>query len=118
MKINEKIKALRLKDKMTQQKFADTLGVTRGYVTNIESGKVKPTELMINCIALMYEVNKDWLLNDECEDMDALKDSSVRAIVENYKKLKSEYKMIAEKHMEMLLELQLEEEKTSENSTD
>ncbi len=115
MKINEKIKALRVKEKMTQQKFADALGVTRVYITNIESGKVKPTELMINCIALMYEVNKDWFLDDECDDMNALKDPSERAIVENYKKLKGEYKRIAKKHMEMLLVLQ---EETSENHTD
>ncbi len=115
MRINEKIKELRLQEKMTQQEFADSIGVTRGHITNIESGKVKPTELMINCIALMYEVNKDWLLNDECDDMNALKDPSERAIVENYKKLKGEYKRIAEKHMEMLLALQ---EEISENVAD
>lgn len=116
MKINEKIKALRLKEKMTQQELAVSLGVTRGYITNIESGKVKPTELMINCIALMYKIDKEWFLNDECVNMDVLKDPSERAIVENYKKLTGEYKRIAEKHMEMLLALQ--EEKTSENPTD
>ncbi len=118
MKINEKIKALRIKEKMTQQEFADSIGVTRGHITNIESGRVPPTQLMINCIALMYGVDKSWFLDDSCDNMDGLKDPSERVIVENYKKLKGEYKLIAEKHMEMLLELQLKEEKISENSTD
>lgn len=115
MKINEKIKALRMREKMTQQEFADSIGVTRGHITNIESGRVPPTQLMINCIVLMYGLDKEWFLDNARDDMDVLKDPSERAIVENYKKLKGEYKRIAEKHMEMLLALQ---EEISENTTD
>jgi len=66
----------------------------------------------------MYRIDKEWLLDDECDNMDALKDSSVRTVVENYKQLKDEYKLIAKKHIEMLLELQLGKEKISENHTD
>lgn len=106
MDISKKIKAVRVNKHMTQQKFADQLGVTRGYITNVESGKAKPTQLMINCISSMYGIDKNWFLDSDNCDMGVLEHSSDDVVMEKYGKLKGDYKVIAEKHIEILLELQ------------
>lgn len=47
---------------LTQKEFAESLGVARTYVSNIEYGRTKPSlEFLIN-ISKCYHVSLDWLL--------------------------------------------------------
>lgn len=60
--MNERVKELRLKEGLSQDKFATKLGVTRSVISNIEYGKVEVKEYLINLIVSQFKVNKDWLL--------------------------------------------------------
>ena len=59
--MNDRIKTLRLNLNLTQQQFAEKIGVNRTTITNIETGKKTPSDLIINAICTVYSVNKEWL---------------------------------------------------------
>lgn len=57
------LKAARVHRKMTQQQFADALGVTKSSVQNWENGKTKPgidkIEKICNVLDMSYD-NIEW----------------------------------------------------------
>ena len=110
MLFNEKLKSLRQSKNLTQEEFAKTLGVSRVHVTSLESGRVKPTQLLLNCISLAYNIDKDWLVDEHNEDLSCLNSSDIllKEIVENYDKLTPAHKKFVEKQIIQLLEMQNE----------
>ena len=63
--MNNRIKSIRTTMNMSQQQFAERIGITRSAVANIESGKKSPSELAINAICYVFNVNKKWLYTGE-----------------------------------------------------
>ena len=61
-KIGEKIKNLRKKSNVTQEKFADYLGITFQAVSRWESGVCYPDLEMLPAIANYFNVTTDELL--------------------------------------------------------
>jgi len=61
--IGEKIKELRNKQKMTQEKLAQYLNVTVSAVSQWESGKTMPDVTMIVPLCNLFEISADKLLN-------------------------------------------------------
>ena len=61
--IGEKIKELRTKQKMTQEKLAQYLNVTVSAVSQWESGKTMPDVTMIVPLCNLFEISADKLLN-------------------------------------------------------
>lgn len=61
--MNERIKALRKKIKLTQQEFADKLNIKRGAVANYEIGRNEPIDAVISLICKTFHVNEEWLRN-------------------------------------------------------
>ena len=61
--IGEKIKELRTRQKMTQEKLAQYLNVTVSAVSQWESGKTMPDVTMIVPICNLFEISADKLLN-------------------------------------------------------
>ena len=61
--MNERIKALRKKMKLTQQEFADKLNIKRGAVANYEIGRNEPIAAVISLICKTFHVNEEWLRN-------------------------------------------------------
>ena len=59
--MNERIKKLRKALDMTQQKFADKLGVKRNTVGQWECGINSLTEQVITSICREFNVNEEWL---------------------------------------------------------
>lgn len=55
--ISEKIKELRKKVGLTQQKFAEKLEITRGVIAQIETGKNNPTMEVLTKINDVFSVN-------------------------------------------------------------
>lgn len=108
MNISEKLKLIRKANNLTQADFANSIGVSRGNLTNIELGKVEPTHVFINCVALMYNIDKNWLLDDKSNDLSALNGSTnmVTLIVDKYEQLDDKYKKFVEAQITQLLELQ------------
>lgn len=61
--MNERLKKLRKALDLTQQKFADTLGVKRNTVGQWECGINAITDQVITSICREFNVNEDWLRN-------------------------------------------------------
>lgn len=61
--MNERIKQLRKALDLTQQKFAERLGVKRNTVGQWECGINALTDQVITSICREFNVNEDWLRN-------------------------------------------------------
>lgn len=59
--IGDRIRTLRKARKLTQAKFADSLGIAQGFLCEIEKGKYEPTKPLLFAIAYLYQINFDWL---------------------------------------------------------
>jgi len=65
MKINERIKKLRIQNEWTQEYVAEKLGVDRSNYSKYELGKLKLRPEMIVQIAKLFDVSADYLLGLE-----------------------------------------------------
>lgn len=108
MKISEKLKIIRKVNNLTQKEFADRLGISRSNLSSIEQGVVNPTELFINCVCLMFKVDKNWLIDDSIEDLSGIQNcNDLKYLIANkYDKLTDEYKKFIEKQINELLLIQ------------
>lgn len=61
-KLGQNLKKIRAEKKMSQGDIARTLGVDRGYISNIENGKRNPTLATIDKLAKVLGVSADELL--------------------------------------------------------
>ncbi len=62
--MNCRLKKLRKEElKLTQEQFAESLGISRSNITNIEVGKITLTDRLIKTICSIYKVNEEWLRN-------------------------------------------------------
>lgn len=65
--MNERIKKLRKALGLTQQKFADEIGVKQNTVAQYEIGRNPPTDTVISLICREFRVNEEWLRTGEGE---------------------------------------------------
>jgi len=72
--MNERIKDIRKKEGLSQQKFADKLGIARGNIAAYEVGKNAPSDAVISLICSKFNVNKDWLLTGKGDMYDVPED--------------------------------------------
>lgn len=68
MTINERIKAIRKSEHLSQAAFAERLGATRGVIANIEGGLTTPNDAFVNLICRVFNVSLAWL-HDGTEPM-------------------------------------------------
>ncbi|MFR2554961.1 MAG: helix-turn-helix domain-containing protein [Clostridium sp.] len=61
--MDTRIKELRTALGLSQQKFADKIGIARGNIAAYEVGKNKPSDAVISLICKEFNVNEDWLRN-------------------------------------------------------
>lgn len=67
-RFGEKLRALRIHRRLTLKELALALGHTaHGYISEIESGKKKPTAEFVLNVARLFNVTTDQLLKDELE---------------------------------------------------
>lgn len=59
--MNERIKQIRKTLKLTQQEFADCLGVKRNTVATYEGGRNSPVDAVVSLICMKFNVREDWL---------------------------------------------------------
>lgn len=67
MTIAERIKKVRQEKHLTQQGFADKIGISRNNVATYEVGKSNPGEAVISLICREFHVNETWLRTGEGE---------------------------------------------------
>ena len=65
--IQERVKSLRKHLDLTQTEFGKKIGVSRDVISNLEYGRVAPTDLIINMICAKFGVNEDWLRTGDGE---------------------------------------------------
>lgn len=70
--MNERIKKLRKALDLTQQKFADKIGVKRNTVGQWEIGRNEVTDAIIFSICREFNVNETWLRTGEGEMFEEL----------------------------------------------
>ncbi|WP_051540269.1 helix-turn-helix transcriptional regulator [Clostridium ihumii] len=110
MYFSNKLKLIRTTNKLTQEQFAESIGVSRSNIANLELGNVKPTKLLINCIALTYNIDKEWLINNNYDGSDGIKKSTKTPIpdllIEKYIQLDKKYQEFVLSQILELLRLQ------------
>ena len=65
--MEERLKELRKTLNLTQQEFADKIGVKRNTIAQYESGRNAPIDAVITLICRTYSVNETWLRTGEGE---------------------------------------------------
>ena len=61
--MNERLKIIRLKLKLTQDDFAKKIGIKQAAISAIEKGIRNVTDRIINDICREFNVNEEWLRN-------------------------------------------------------
>lgn len=89
MELSERVKALRKSNNLSQTEFAETLGVTRGVIVNIEKGRLSSLDTKIPLLNLMcdkYGCRREWLIDGEGEMMQDLsrEQEIIRAVSEMF----------------------------------
>jgi transcriptional regulator with XRE-family HTH domain len=64
MELNDKIKRLRRSRRLTQQEFAKALGISTGYLSQIEMGIRLPSRALLKRMADMFGASLDYLVLD------------------------------------------------------
>ena len=65
--MKDRLKELRKALNLTQQKFADKLGVKQNTIAQYEMGRNDPSDAVIVSICREFNVSEDWLRNGEGE---------------------------------------------------
>ena len=82
--MNERITTLRKSLKLTQEKFAKSIGLSQNYVWMIEKGERTPSERTLQDICKMFNVSYVWLTTGNGEMFSKVADSAVEAVVKSY----------------------------------
>lgn len=59
--MKERIKEVRKKLNLTQQEFADRIGIKRNTIANYETGRNAPVNSVISLICREFSVSEEWL---------------------------------------------------------
>jgi len=62
MKFSERLKQLRINNKLTQEELAQKIGLSRHAVTGYENGKREPSIKTILALSELFECSTDYLL--------------------------------------------------------
>lgn len=103
-----KLKRIRQTHNLTQNEISEMVGISRVNWNALENGKNNPTQLFINCVALMFEVDKGYLTNATQTDANVISSSAVmlKTILDKYDLLNDEFKRFIDNQIVELLEIQ------------
>lgn len=68
----DRIRAIRKHYDLTQQDFADRIGVKRNTIATYETGRNQPIDAVISLICREFNVNEEWLKTGKGEMIKAL----------------------------------------------
>lgn len=89
--MHERIKQVRKSTGLTQQEFADQLGISRGALANYEVGRNEPIDAIIAAICSKFAVNETWLRTGEGEPYVKLsRNEEISAFVDEIMQAQSE----------------------------
>ena len=80
--MNERIKQIRKDAGLTQEKFAERIGLKQNSIALIESGKRTPSEQTVLSICREFKVRQEWLrTGDGAPYKEALPDKKLAAFI-------------------------------------
>ena len=98
--LKDRIKTLRKVLDLTQQEFADKLGIKRNTVATYETGKSNPSDAAVLLICKTFNINEEWLRTGKGEmfkeiqpDSEYNDEAAMKAVV-SYWKMDPEFKKI------------------------
>ena len=65
--IGQRIKKIRSSKKLTQDDFAEIIGLTKNFISLIETGNRTPSDRTISDICRVFHVNESWLRTGDGE---------------------------------------------------
>lgn len=95
MNFGEKLKNMRVNQKLTQQQLADRIGVAKSVVSYYESGDRYPSYDVLVKMARIFHTTTDYLLDvskDCVIDVTGLSDEDIAVVRTVTEALKSKYK--------------------------
>lgn len=109
--ISERFKQLRDRIGISQTEFGAGIGVSRSVINNIERGVTDPSDVFLNHLCDVYDVNREWLETGEGEMfaptteqaetarmIEAISDSpAMRSLLATWAQLSVENKAVFEK---------------------
>ena len=115
--MNERLRLLRKSLDITQQEFADRIGIKRNSYANYETGRNTPIDAIILSICREFGVNETWLRTGEGEmfeeiteqeklmkyaglllkDKDSAVANAIQALIVTYEQLDDTSKSVLEK---------------------
>lgn len=82
--MNERIKELRKRLNLTQQQFAERLGIKRNTIANYEVGRNAPVDTVVSLICRVFNVNEEWLRNGTGEMFGPEAEDELEALAKKY----------------------------------
>lgn len=67
--VGTRIREVRVSNNLTQQSFADRIGISRGALANYEVDRNEPIDAVITLICREFNINESWLRTGEGEMM-------------------------------------------------
>lgn len=61
--LGQRIRQVRLSNKLTQQDFSRSLGIVQGFLCGIERGKKIPSDTLLIALSHLYGINMEWLVS-------------------------------------------------------
>lgn len=92
--MNERMKKLRKALGLTQQEFADKIGIVRGNIATYETGKSKPGDAVVSLICREFNVNEEWLRTGNGEMFKTAPSCALDALAYTYRLTHGEYILI------------------------
>lgn len=89
--MNERLKKLRKELDLTQQAFADKIGVKRNTVATYEVGKSNPSDAAVSLICKTFNVNEQWLRDGTGEMfIELTRDEQIAAFIGSIQSVESD----------------------------
>lgn len=91
--MKNRIKIVRKSQKLTQQKFADALNISKSTVEGYEYGRLNVTDRTIADVCRLYNINEIWLRTGEGEMCSPLeREEEIALMMANMEKSELYYK--------------------------
>lgn len=82
--MKDRIRKIRRELDLTQQEFADRIGVKRNTIANYETGRNEPVDSVLSLICREFKVNEEWLRNGTGEMFTPDASDELEALVKKY----------------------------------
>jgi transcriptional regulator with XRE-family HTH domain len=106
MTINERIKEIRHTLKKSQREFAQSVYISNGYLSEIETGHKEVKARLIQLIANAFSVNTHWLMSGEGRMFNSTPEEKMQRMIGLFNELYPEYQDFVLRQIDELIELQ------------